>query len=85
MPRVHAFFHVMLSKYSSYGIQKSLKLQDAPTYLEPHYGNGVFSKVYLLALNITKRPFALTGVADTLGQFQLPHFYDQETSFNSLH
>ena len=27
----------------------------APTYLQPHYGNGVFGNVYLLALDNTKR------------------------------
>ena len=27
----------------------------APTYLQPHYGNGVFANVYFLALNNTKR------------------------------
>ena len=28
----------------------------SPTYLQPHYGNGVFSNAYyLLALDITKR------------------------------
>ena len=26
-----------------------------PTYLQPHYGNGVFCNVYLLALDNTKR------------------------------
>ena len=27
----------------------------APTYLQPHYGNGVFGNFYLLALDNTKR------------------------------
>ena len=44
----------------------------APTYLQPHYGNGVFGNVYLLALNNTKhcqRPIAVMGVVDTLGPY----------------
>ena len=27
----------------------------APTYLQPHYGNGGFGNVYLLALDNTKK------------------------------
>ena len=33
----------------------ALSTDKAPTYLQPHYGNGVFGNVYLLALGHTKR------------------------------
>jgi hypothetical protein len=36
----------------------------APSDLQSHYGNGVFSNVYLLALG---RPIAVMGVVDLLG------------------
>ena len=36
--------------------RKYFSIRDgAATYLQPHYGNGVFGNVYLLALDNTKR------------------------------
>jgi len=46
----------------------------APSDLQPHYGNGVFGSVYLLALDKGERdkhcrcPIAVMGVVDHLGQ-----------------
>ena len=36
-------------------LSKAEPLDSAPTYLQPHYGNGVCGNVYLLALDNTKR------------------------------
>jgi hypothetical protein len=52
----------------------TLKSNNARTYLQPHYGNGVFGNVYL-AFSWTKlrgkhcrHPIAVMGVVDTFGQ-----------------
>ena len=46
----------------------------APTDLQPHYGNGVFGNVYLLALDNTKRltlpaPHCRNGSCGSLGAY----------------
>ena len=43
----------------------------ARTYLQPHYGNGVFGNVYLSAGQHCRHPIAAMGVVDTFGLSQL--------------
>ena len=40
---------------------KQIKDHIAPTYLQPHYVNGVFGNVYLLALDNTKTLLNIAG------------------------
>ena len=58
-------------------MQSSHTIYHAPTCdLQPHYGNGVFGNVYLLAIDNTirgkhcRRPIAVMGVVDHLGSCQ---------------
>ena len=39
----------------------------AQSDLQPHYNNGVFVSVYLLALDNCRIPIAIMGVEDHLG------------------
>ena len=47
------YLHLLVYPFVNYLFTQMTAL--APTYLQPHYGNGVFGNVYLLDLDNTKR------------------------------
>ena len=64
-------------------INRAEKVQSAQTYLQPHYGNGVFSWTTLRGKHY-QHPIAVMGVVDTIEPNQLRRFNIADNRYKEL-